>query len=174
MLGGLLESGDVHVANARTNYEMQVYTVAGNFITDDVEFQRLVGAFTQNRDLDLRPPGPFEQISDIAGGHVVGQLAIHRNNYIARPDAGSISRSAHKRSNHNNFIVPRTNLHAHAVVFTALFLAQQRVGFRIKEVGVRIEHSQHSRNGAVIDGFFRVYLVGVVLFHHGVYLREVA
>src|SRR5689334_2998221 len=50
VLGSLLETRDVHVANTGTNQEVQIHAVTWNLIANNIEVERLVGAFTQNRD----------------------------------------------------------------------------------------------------------------------------
>ena len=52
VLGRFLESGNVHVADARANQEMQVDAVAGNLVARDVEFERLRRAFAEHGDAD--------------------------------------------------------------------------------------------------------------------------
>ena len=52
MLGGLLEIGDVHITNARTNHQVHVYAVTRNLIPHHVKLQRLLGTFAQYRNLD--------------------------------------------------------------------------------------------------------------------------
>src|SRR5260370_1144770 len=76
MLGGFLESGDVHVTDARLNHEVQVHAVARNLVADDCEFERLVGAFPQHRDPNRGAFRSLEQIGNIGGAHVVGGLAV--------------------------------------------------------------------------------------------------
>src|SRR5215472_11718787 len=174
MFRGLLESRHMDVTNAGTNHKVNVHAVARNLITYYVEINRLLGAFAQDGDLNGGAFGAFEQLSHIAGAHVVGGLAVHGDNYVAGPDAGSIRRSARKWRNDDNLVVARPNLHAHAIVLSALFLAQRRVRLRIEEVGVRIEHSQHSRNGTVVDGLIGIDRLSVILLHHLIDLREAA
>ena len=56
MFGGLLEAGDVHVADAGLDQEMNVDAVARNLVAHNVEVHRLVGAFAQDRDLEPSCP----------------------------------------------------------------------------------------------------------------------
>src|SRR5581483_4516718 len=123
-LGGLLEAGYMHVTDARTNQKVQIHAVAGNLVTDDLEFQRLIAAFAQHRDFYLRPLGSLQQIGDVARSHFVGGLAVHRDNHIARTDARAIGRGPYKGSDDDDLIVSRPYLHAYAVIFAALFFAQ--------------------------------------------------
>ena len=64
--------------------------------------------------------------------------------------------------------VTRTDLHAHAVILAALIFFQQRIGFRIKKIGVRIEHMQHAGNGPVVDRLIGVDRLGVVRLDNAV------
>ena len=148
------------------DHEMQIDAVARNLVADDGELKRLVGAFAQNGDVDRGSFGPFEQVRDIAGGHVVGGLAIDGDDDVARTDAGAVGGGSDERRDDDDLVVARTDGHTHAVIFAALIFAQQGIGLGIKEIGVRIEHVQHARDGAVVDGLVRIYRLGVVLFHH--------
>src|SRR2546427_6482620 len=56
---------------------------------------------------------------------------------------------SHVWRHHYGVIVPRRDDHAHAVVFSALVLAQQRKLLGIKEIGMRIEHAQRSEERRV-------------------------
>ncbi len=78
-------------------------------------------------------------------------------------NARAVSGSARERRNHDDSIVPRSNRHSHAVVFAALVFAQQRVGFGVEKVGMRIQHVQHAGNGAVVDSFVRIHRLGIIL-----------
>ena len=174
VLGGLLETGDVDVADAGANQEMHVHAVAGNLVAHDGEVEGLVGTFAQHGDLDGGALGAFQQLRHIAGAHVVGRLAVDRDDDIARADARAIGGRTGKGRDHDDFVIARTNLHAHAVILAALLLAQGRVGFGIEEVGVRIEHPQHAGNRPVVDGLVRVDRLGIVLLHHVVNIGEAA
>ena len=87
-------------------------------------------------------------------------------------NSGAIGGCSHKGRNDNDFIVARADRHAYAVVFAALIFAQQRVGLGIKEIGVRIEHVQHARNGAVVNGLVGVHRLGIVLLDQAVHVGE--
>src|ERR1700722_20174623 len=164
MFRGLIESGDVHVTDAGLYQEVQVNAIARNFIANHRELQRFVRAFAQNRDVDCGSFGSFQQVGDVASAHVVGGLAIDRGDDVARTDAGAICGRSDEGRNHNNFIVARADRHADAVIFAALIFTQQRISFWIEKVRVRIEHVQHARNSAVVDGLVRIHRLGVVLF----------
>ncbi len=174
MLGGLLESGDVHVADAGLDHEVQIDAVAGNFVADDAELQRMVGAFAQHGDAHRGALGPFEQVGHVGGTHVVGGLAIDSGDDVAGTNAGAIGGRADEGRDHDDFVVARPDGHAHAVILAALLFTQRRVGFGIKEIRVRIELMQHARDGAVINGLVGVYRVGVVLLDGLIDLGEFA
>src|SRR4051812_10721189 len=71
MLGGFLESGNVHVADTRLDHEMEVYAIAWNFIADHRKFKRMVGAFPQHGDTDGGSFRSLQQVSYVRGAHVV-------------------------------------------------------------------------------------------------------
>ena len=153
---------------------MQIDAVARNFIANDGELQRLVRAFAQNRDVDGGAFRPLQQVGHIAGGHVVGGLAIDRGNDVARADAGAVRRSSDEGRDDNDLIIARADRHADAVIFAALIFAQQGIGFGIEEIRVRVEHMQHARDGAVVDGLVRIHRFGVVLLDDVVHRGELA
>ena len=174
MLGRFLESGNVHVADAGTNQEMEIDAVAGNLIARDVEFQRLRRTFAQNGDLDVGTFRSFEEIGNIGSAHVVGGLSVDGDNHVARMNSGAIGRSSHERGNDDDFVIARSDLHSHAVVLSTLLFPKQGVGLGIKEIGVRIEHAEHARNGTVVDGLVGAHRFGVVLLYQVINLRECA
>lgn len=172
MFGGLLEVGDVHVADSGTDEEMNVDRVARNFIADDVEFQRLLGTFAQHGDANGSSAGAFEHVRDFACAEVVGWLAIDRDDDVAGVDASAESRAAKERRHHNHFIVAGADCHADAVVFTVLLFSHERILLRIEEAGMRIEDVQHAWNSAVIDGLIGIDRFGVILLDDAVDLGE--
>ena len=172
VLGRFLEARYVDVSNTRANHEVHINAVARNLVTHHVKVDRLVRAFAQNSDLDGRALGPFEQVGDVARAHVVGRLAVNRDDDVARPNAGPVRGRSRKRSDHDDFVIARSNLHAHAVVLAALLFAQGGVRLRVKEIRVRIEYPQHPGNRAVINGLVGIDRLGVVLLHHLVNLGE--
>src|ERR1035437_6230500 len=131
---GFLKSRDVDVADTRSDHKVHVHAVAGDLIAHYGKVERLVGAFAQHRDFDRGALGSYQQFGNIAGRHVVGRPAVHRNNDVARPDTGAIRRRAGEGRDHDDFIVAGTDLHAYTVVLAALLLAQSRIGFGIKKV----------------------------------------
>src|ERR1035438_6572915 len=54
---GLVEPADMHVADARLNQEMQIDAVVGNLVAHDWEFQRLIRALAQDRNVYGRALG---------------------------------------------------------------------------------------------------------------------
>src|ERR1700677_2362193 len=123
MLGRLLESGDVYVADAGLDNEVQVNAVARNLVADDSEFQRMIGAFAQHRDADSGAFRPLEQIGHVGGAHVVGGLAVDGGDDVAGTNAGTIGWSSDKGRDDNNLIVARPDGHAYAVIFAALLFS---------------------------------------------------
>src|SRR5439155_15535332 len=130
--------------------------------------------FARYRVVDRRSLGPLKQVRHVAGGHVVGGLAVDRGDDVSRVNARAISRSAGERRNYDDLIVPWTDGHSYAVVLATLVFAQQRIRLGIKKVRVRVEHMEHARNGPVVNGFVRVYRLGIILLHDVIDLRELA
>src|SRR5580698_4864027 len=123
MLGGFLESGDVHVSDAGLDHEVQVDAIARNLVADDGEFNGMIRAFPQHGDADGGSLGPLEQIGDIRGAHVVGGLAVDRGDDVAGTNTSAISRGSDKWSDNDDLIIARSNRHADAVILAALFFA---------------------------------------------------
>ena len=171
-LGSFLEPRDMHVPDAGLDHEMQVHAIPRNFVANHCELERMIRPLAQNGNPDRRPFWTLEQVRDVGGTHVVGRLAIHRSDDVARMNAGTIRRCPSKRRDHDHFVIARADRHAHTVVFAALLFAQQGIGLRIKEVRMRIERMQHTRDRAVINGLVRAHRFGVVFFHHFINLCE--
>src|SRR5215831_9412108 len=127
-----------------------------NLVTRDREDQRVSIAFTRNGDFNNRALGALQQVSDVAGAQAIRGLVIYLDDDIARPDSCVISWSTHKRSHHHGVILAWRDDHAHTVVLAALVLAEQGELPRIKKVGVRVEHSEHTWNSALKNGFVHV------------------
>src|SRR5947209_19310469 len=127
VLGSLGESVDVHVADAWTNLECEIDAVARNLVAHYGELDRLVGAFANDGDVDRGPFLALQQIGDFARGHVVSGLAIDGGDYVTGTNPSFICGRAHEWGNHDDFVVARSDRHAHAVVFAALIFAQQGV-----------------------------------------------
>src|SRR5215469_5590643 len=140
MFRSLLKSGNVDITDSWPDHEVYVHAVARNLVAYDAEIDGLFRTFAEHRNLDRRAFGSFKKFSHIAGAHIVRGFAVHRDNYIARSNAGAIGGGAGKWRNHNDLVIPWSNLHTDAVVLTPLLLAQSRVRLRIEEIGVRIEH----------------------------------
>src|SRR5579864_1069247 len=172
LLGGFIETGNVHVSDSGTNHEMQIHAVARNFVANHGEFQRLIGAFAQDRNVYSRALGPFEQIGNVAGVHVVSGFAIHRRDNVAGMNARPVRWASREWRDDDDLIVARPDRHSHTVVLAALIFAQQRIRFRIEEIGVRIEHVQHAGNGAVVNRFIRAYRFGIILLDDVIDLGE--
>ena len=64
--------------------------------------------------------------------------------------------------------------HSHAVILSALIFPQKGKLFGVEETRMRIEHPQHSGDGALVDRFVHVYLVGIVTLNDVQNAREVA
>src|SRR4029077_2128315 len=153
---------------------MQIDAIARDFVAYYREVQRFFRAFAQDGDVDRRPFRALQQVSNVSRAHVVGRLAIYGNNDVSGTDTGPVRGGAYERRDDDDFVVARTDRHAHAVIFAALIFTQQRVSFGIKEIGMRIEHVQPARNGAVINGLVGADRLGVILLHYVVDRSELA
>src|SRR5262249_46457243 len=118
--------------------------------------------------------GPLKRVANIGAAHFGGGLAANRHNDVTRADTSSICRSSNKRCDNNNFVVAWADRHPNAVVLAALIFSQERVRLGIEEVGVGIEHVQHARDGAVVNGLVGVYRFGIVLLDDVVNGSELA
>src|ERR1051326_6558300 len=127
VFGGFVETGNVHVADARSKQEVQIHAVAWNLITHNCEFERFVVAFPENRNVNSGALGAFQQIGDIAGVQIVSWLTIDRNDDVSRMNAGAVCRGSDKRCNNDDLIIARPNRHSHPVVFAALVFPKERI-----------------------------------------------
>ena len=118
------------------------------------------------------PFGPFEQVGDVARGHILCGFAVDRDDDVARMNAGFVRGRSGEGINHDHFIVARPDRHTHAVVLAALVFAHERVGFRIEEIRVRIERVQHAGNRAVVDRLIGVHRFGVIVLNQRVNIGE--
>src|SRR5580700_5090239 len=151
---------------------MEVNAVTRNLIANHGKFQWLLSTLAHNGDVDSGSLGAFEQIGYVAGAHVVSRLSIDGDDNVPGANAGAIRRRAHKGRDDDHLVVTGPDCHAHAVILATLIFAQQRVGFGVEKVRVRIEHVEHAGNGAVVDGFVRVYRLGIVLLNEAVDVGE--
>ena len=160
---GLVELRNVHVANAGTNEEVKIDAVARNLIANHRKLERLFCSFTQHRDVDSCALRPLQQVSHIAGVHVVSGLAIHCGDNVAGMNSRAVRRCSGEGRNHDDLVVARPDRHPYAVILATLIFPQQGIRLGIEEVGVRIEHVQHARNCTVVDGFVRIHWLSVIL-----------
>src|SRR5258708_843800 len=103
---------------------MKFNAIAWNFIAHHGKFKWLLSAFTENSNVDRRSLGPLEQVRHIAGVHVVGGLAIDRNDYVARVNARAVCRCANERGNDDDLVIARAYSHSNPVVFAALIFPE--------------------------------------------------
>src|SRR5262249_18552653 len=174
MSGSFLETVHVHVADSGTDIERHIDAVTRNFVTHDVEFEWLLRAFSDDRNADVRPFRSLEQIGNFARAHVVSWFAVDRDDHVARTNAGFVSWRSHEGRHHDHLVIPRPDLHADPVVLSALIFAQKRVLLRVKEIRVRIEHSQHAGNRSIVYNLVRFHRLGIILLDETVNLRELS
>ena len=172
LVGGFLEAADVEIADARADHEMQIDAVARNFIAYHGELERFVGALAEHRNFDRGAFGPFQQFGHFADAHIVRRFAVDDGNDVAWTDAGPVRGSAGKGRYHDDLVIARANLHANSVILAALLLAKQGIRLRIEEIGVRVEHAKHSRDGSVVNRLVGVDDLGIVLLDDVIDLGE--
>src|SRR5262245_59323724 len=68
----LIKSGNVHVADPRTDQKVQINAVTWDLVTDNGKFQRFIRTFPQDRDVNRRALWPLQQVSYITCIQVVG------------------------------------------------------------------------------------------------------
>ena len=130
--------------------ERYVNRVLGNFVARNGESERVGVTFAQHGDVHDRAFRAFQQIGNFRSGESVGEFAFDAMNDVAGTNAGfRCGRTGHGRE-YDGVIFLRTDGHADAVIFAALIFTQQRVLARIEKRGVRIEHTQHAGNGAIV------------------------
>src|SRR5260370_23893615 len=137
-----------------------------------VEVQRIVAALAQDGDLNVGALGSLEYIGAVSHAQVVRGLAVDSDDRVTGAQSDFVRRRTHEGGDHDDLVVARRDLHAHAVILSALFFAQQRVRLRIEEVRMRIQYVQHSRDGAVIDRLIGIDRLGVILLYQTVNFRK--
>src|SRR6185437_3307299 len=172
MLGSFVEAGNVHIAHARTDHEMQIHAVAGDFRAGHGKVQGLFGVFAQHGDVHGGAFGAFQQIGHVAGVHVVSGFAIYCRDNVAGANARFVRRTSREGSDDDDAVVARADFHAYAVVVATLVFLQQSVSFGIKKIGVRIKHMQHAGNCTVINRFVGIHGVGIVLLDDAVHVGK--
>ena len=173
--GGLLELGEMDVADAGTNLVFQVDGGMRNLVANQVEDQRRSLAHAYRGHLDMGALGAFQSLGNLVGGPAVGGFAVDGGDDVAGVNAGAEGGRALVRRDDVDLVALLLDHHADAVIVAALIFAQPGVGLGIVKIGVRIEYPQHAGDGAVVDG--RVGLVaidglGVVLLHQRINVGE--
>ena len=73
VLGGFIEAANMHVADAGTDFKLQIDAEAWNFSPNHIEFQWFLRAFSEDGDVDVSTFGAFEQVGDFAGIPATGR-----------------------------------------------------------------------------------------------------
>ena len=167
------ESGQTDIPDARPHEKCDVHCMAGNLIARQSEVHRRILAFADHAHAYHRSLGPFEQISDFGGSQALGGLAINYVDDVAWTNAGFRRGRAGHGSKDHGMVLTHADGHAHAVVFAALAFANQCELSRIEEGGVRVEHAQHSGNGAFIKSAIGVDRDGIVLLNDGEHAGQI-
>ena len=89
LAGGLLELGEVDVADAGTNLVLEIDGGMRNFVAHEIEDERLGLAITNGCHLDMRTLGPFERLGHQVGTHAVSRFAIDRRDDVTGTNAGA-------------------------------------------------------------------------------------
>ncbi len=162
----LVESRQPDVADARLQHEGDVHGMARNLVARHGEDELFRIAFARNHNLDNRALRSLQHIRHFGGGHAVRGFVIHFDNHVTRPDSCVISRRARIRRHHYGVILSGCDDHSHAVVLSALIFTQEGKLLGIEKAGVRVEHAQHARNGALIDGLVHIDRIGIIVLHY--------
>ncbi len=160
---GLVKPRQADIANARLEHEGDIHGMPRYFVSRHSENQLLAITFTRNGDLYDRAFRPLEHVRDFTGSQSIGGFVVDFDDHVARPDPRVIRWRAHVRRHHHGMILPRSDHHSHTVILPALVFAQQRKLLGIEETRMGIEHAQHARNGALVDGLVYVDGIGVVV-----------
>ena len=170
--GGFLELREMDVADAGTNFILEIDGGMGNFVANEIEDQRLGLAVAHRGDFDLGSLGALERLRHLVRGPAVGGFAVDCDDLVAGMNAGAEGgRVLIGRDDEDlgfAVIVLLLDDHADAVVVAALIFAEAGVGLGIVEVRVRVEHLQHAGDGAVVDGVIGLVAgdgLGVVLLY---------
>jgi hypothetical protein len=172
-IGRFIESRQADVADAGLQHEGDVHGMPRNLVTGHGKYELFGIAFARNRNLDDRALRALQHVRHFSGGHAIRGFVIHFDNHVAWPDSCVISRGACIRRHHHRVVVSRRYDHTDAVVFSALVFTQQGKLLGVEKAGVGVEHAQHARNGALIDGLVHIDRIGIIVLHHVQNPREV-
>ena len=106
--------------------------------------------------------GAFEEVGHFAGGETVGGLLINFGDDVTGAEPSIVSGSANVRRHDDSVILAGSHDHADAIIFAALIFAKEGELASVKEIGMRIEHAQHARDGALIDNLVDIDGQGIV------------
>ncbi len=91
-IGGFVESGELDVADAGFHFKIEVHGMLGNFVASDCKVHRFRISHALHGDVNDSALRALEHIGDFRAAQPFRGLAVHGHNYIARPDAGAVSR----------------------------------------------------------------------------------
>ena len=171
-VGGFVEGRDAHVADAGLHHLREFNARAGNFVAHDGHFDGLVPAFASQRNVNGGSLGALQHVGHLRGGEAGAVLAVNLQDRVAGANTRFCSRRSHEGRKHHGLVLARRDGHADAVIFSFLLFAEQRVLLRIEKVRVRIEHVQHARNRAVVDGLVYIDRIGVIALDDRKHARE--
>ena len=123
-----------------------------NPLAEQMEPQRLRGAFPTHGQVDRAPDRAAHRIHRPVQGPVGGRLAVDLHQLVSGPDPRPLGGTALHRGNNRDPSVPRVHQEAHAGVITGralhvslLVLAHQQRGVRI------VQLPQHPVHGATVQ-----------------------
>src|SRR5208283_4202040 len=155
-IGRLVKLRKANVADAWLEHEGDIDGVPGNFIARNGEHERVRIALTSDGDLYDGALGTFEEVGNFTGGESVGNFFVDFNDDVTGAEARIVGRSADIRRHNDRAVFTGSNDHADAVILAALIFTEKSKLARVKEIGVRVEHTQHARDGTLIDNFIDI------------------
>src|SRR5208337_3647889 len=103
-----------------------------------------------------------EHVGDFTGGEAVGGLVVHLDDDIAGAEASLIGGRADVGRDDDGVVFAGSDDHADAIIFAVLIFLEEGELAGIEEIGVRVEHTEHAGDGALIDDLVSVHVIGIV------------
>ncbi len=173
-IGGFVELREADVADAGLEHERNFNGVAGNFVAGDGENERIGITFAGDGDFYDRALGTFQEIGNFTGGEAVGGFLVDFDDDVTGTEARVVGGCADVGRHDHGVIFARGHDHADAVVFAALIFTEKSELARVKEIGVRVKHAEHTGDGTLVDGLVDIDRVGVVVLNDIEDARKVA
>ena len=176
LVGGLVESGELDVADARSEEEGERNTVVGDLVANDGHIEQFGDSGAVYGDVDHRSlgaPQPFHHILNVQS---VGRIPFNPGDDVPGAYAQPVGGRPGNGRNDGGLGVPDGDDDAQPIEIPPLVFPELGELLGVEEVRMRVQRLQHAPQRGV-DALFNVDFVGVVLLgqvqHLGVDVDQV-